>query len=30
MKKIAPFITFLCVTGFTATVGLPVYAIGLG
>jgi len=30
MKKLAPFITFLCVTGFTATVGLPVYAVGLG
>jgi len=26
MKKLIPFLTFACLTGFTATTGLPVIA----
>ena len=28
MKRIIPYIAFLCLTGFTATSGLPVMAAG--
>ncbi len=30
MKTFVPFITFIIMTGVTASVGLPVYAAGLG
>ena len=28
MKRLLPYITFACLTGFTATIGLPVMAGG--